>query len=545
MQARTGCAGCLALALIWAGCVNGQATPPGIAALPMPEPPGATISQPSLSDPAAPAPAAPDPAAPEPAAQQPAAPAAGMEPAKSRVPSLFSAKRDEDLGIGSLFLGDLDRDGHDDFFIMAMLPLSMDGRISQSGPVAHIYLYYGRASFPARLSTDDADAVFETMGGGGPLGDVNGDGYADFAIQGRTGVEIVFGSPQRLRGTIAEGTAGVRWKAPPVPQALQAQVGALFMEVYATGVGDYNGDGYDDMVVMATRILDPTASAFNAEVGISASAYLVLGHAGDWPSAEWNPSWSVARFGDLHVADDATTGMVGYDYPLMPMPAGDLDKDGRADLLAQAQGKSFLFYGGRTLSGIVAATQADATITTELYPDLVPIGDADGDGAADLVASSQANLVQVIYGRRWTGTVSPQPDFTIDLNDLGGGRAYAAAGDIDGDGSPEIVVAAPMSGYDFSFQRPPTGALYAVRGTGSRAVGTYRLTDENLLLRGPLAGGRAENSNEGGLGTTLNMDGDVDGDGGFDILTSTPGAVVSAQSLGAVFLVPSTRKTAL
>ena len=482
----------------------------------------------------------------EPGAPQPTAPVtAPAMGAKSREPTLFSATRGEDI-MGSLFLGDIDGDGFDDFFIMARLPLT-DAPSAQLGPSVRFYVYYGRASFPARLSTDDADAMFVSLGAGGRLGDVNRDGYADFAIQREAGLEIVLGSPQRLRGTIAEGTTGVRWMAPAAPQGLQAQIGVTFMDVYAMGIGDYNADGYDDMAVLAARLLDPKGSTQTPNVEIASSAYLVLGHGGDWPSAEWNPSWSVARFGDQRVADDVTNGVIAYDYPLTPMPAGDLDKDGRDDLLATGSGKTFVFYGGRTLSGTVDPAQADATFTHEIYVQPMALGDADGDGAADLVLPTRENTLQVIYGRRWSGDVSLQPDLTIDLNELEGGRAYAAAGDIDGDGSPEIVVAAPMSGYDFSsnIARLPTGALYVVRGTGTRAFGTYRLREENLLLRGPVAGGRSEEVSDSGLGTTLSMTGDVDGDGALDILTSAPGAILSAQSLGAVFLIPSTRKTPL
>jgi FG-GAP repeat/FG-GAP-like repeat len=556
MQARTGSAGCLALALILAGCraasvvgTSGQSTPPDAApppsAPPMAEPPAGPVSPAAAPDPASavPTPAAPDPAAPDPAAPM----GTPVMATKARVPSLFSARRGEDVGMHNPFLGDVDGDGFDDFFIMAMLPQPTDFTFPLFGPEAHVYLYYGRANFPSRLSTDDADAVFLTTGGAsGPLGDVNGDGYADFSIMHRGATTIIFGSPQRLRGMIAEGSIGTRWGAPPATQASAAHM--VPMEVYAMGVGDYNGDGYDDIAVTATRELDPIAAVLNGDFGFTMSSYLVLGHGGDWPSIRWDPSLAVARFGEEHVPADPGTGQMAFDYPLMPMRAGDLDKDGRDDLLLPGMKTMFLFYGGRTLSGVVTAAQADASMAHEISLMPGPLGDADGDGAADLMMPTHEGTVQVVYGRRLSGVVTLQPDLTIDMNGIGGGPGNAAAGDIDGDGSPEIVVAAAMSGYDFEggVMRPPTGALYVVRGTGTRAVGTYKLTEENLLMRGPLAGAQGPNmSAGGGLGTTLNVNGDVDGDGGLDILTSSPGAIVSAQSLGAVFLVPSTPRTPL
>ena len=526
MRAQMGLAGCrvLALSFALAGCMSDSVV--GTSGTPPAAPP-------QVAPMAEPAPALPPPAA---------APVMASKPKET---SLFSSKRGEDVGMSNLFLGDIDGDGFDDFFIMSVIPQpNPDVFLPELlGHEARIYVYYGRPNFPTRLSIDDADAVFESASGGtGPLGDINGDGYDDFVIQRGLGmVEIIFGSHQRLKGMVTQGAAGVLWIGLPTPMPFTGDVS----EFYMTRAGDFNGDGFDDLAVGSSRPWEAGEDNPESFFALMSSFYLVLGHGGAWPSVHWDPSMAVARFGTDHFQGDETVGQSAYDMPLAPAAAGDLDADGYDDLTVPGAAKTYIFYGGRPLSGIVRGTDADASIAHYAFSLPTAMGDADGDGAADLVVGSLGGGMQVLYGKRWVGANEIEGDLEIDTTAVSAGQTAAAAGDIDGDGAPDIVLAAAQSGYDWSsnIARPPTGALYVVRGTGYRQLGTYALKPTDLLMKGPLAGAQDQNSPQSGLGTTLSMSGDVDGDGGRDILTSSPGAIVSAQSLGAVFLLPSTPKT--
>lgn len=88
--------------------------------------------------------------------------------------------------IGILGPGDLNGDGLDD------LVYTLYGSDSASpeafDPLGAVYVVYGSADPPAEMTADDADVTI--LGNGdpwfayswGPAGDVNGDGYADFAV---------------------------------------------------------------------------------------------------------------------------------------------------------------------------------------------------------------------------------------------------------------------------------------------------------------------------------------------------------------------------
>jgi hypothetical protein len=525
MQARRGSAGCVVLALVLTACQQDSLVGKSGSAQPGAPANGAPVSPPIAAQPSA------------------VPPAKAMPP---RMPSLFSSKGGEDVGSSNPYLGDIDGDGFDDFFILALLPQPLPTAAPGiAGNQARIYLFYGRADFPTRLSTENADAVFESFElGSGPLGDINGDGYADFVISRIGSIEIIFGSPQRLVGMVAEGTAGLRWTPVPAPSIYPAPYPTA---LFPYALGDYNGDGYADLGVNASRLVDASENDPPVFGFLDQSVFLVLGHGGSWPEGQWDPSWAVARFG--YDFEHVEPGGTRYRQSLTPIPAGDLDADGFDDLLVHGPNGAYLFYGGRPLTGVVSVDQADATIPygDDSGPPL-PLGDADGDGAADLLVAAPDSGIGVVYGTRWSGRGALPVGLSIYVAGVGGSREpVAAAGDIDGDGLPEIVVAAAMAGRDAvsDVPRPPAGALYVIRGTGSRALGEYHLNEGNLLLRGPKAGAPAGDPYDSGLGWTLSMTGDVDGDGGRDILTSSPGAITSAQSLGAVFLVPSTPRMPL
>jgi len=80
--------------------------------------------------------------------------------------------------------------------------------------------------------------------------------------------------------------------------------------------------------------------------------------------------------------------------------------------------------------------------TTDLHPNDIAIADFDGDGKPDMVTANNyisgvLSSISVLRNTSITGTVSfaPKQDFTN-----GAGSYGIAAGDIDGDGKPDIVV---------------------------------------------------------------------------------------------------------
>ena len=451
-------------------------------------------------------------------------------PVKAKLPTTISAGEHELIGGNSPILGDVDGDGLDDF-IVVMLQL---GDPLQEAPTMHAYLFYGRSDFPEQLSTADADATFRADGDATPLGDVNGDGFADFGLQYATGFEIVTGRSKRFEGLHDKRSTGRVWEAEQLPPPFaQGIVGTLELVQPA---GDVNCDGRADLVVWARRLAAENEPEPAGAFGLVESSFLVLG-ATELPSGVWDPRWAAASFG----APDASHEEFGWTGRVMPSAVGDLDADGCSDLAAFYMMRTVVYFGheGEWTGAVTPTGQLPFTDVG-----FTAIGDLDGDGADDLAFSNTQQRLGVVYGAkdRWPADALPTLTIMLDQPNQLQFEFSFGAGDIDGDGSAELVIGSSMYGLESGVEPVSArGAMYAFRGTGKRSVGSYALGDSDLLLLGPAhdpsAGPVDPEGDAGGsgVGSTLSIGGDVDGDGARDILTGAP----SAGTRGAVFLIPS------
>jgi len=159
--------------------------------------------------------------------------------------SISGIKASESLGHTMSRIGDVNNDGRDDFFVAGY---------AWSGVPNQSYVVLGTpASSPgnktsALLTTGDGGYRLLDSGSIGaglsaaPLGDWNGDGFADFAVASTAGPVLVVngrqGSNQIDLAAVRAGTGGYEIR----PAGNVKPTGAL-------GLGDINGDNLDDLMV--------------------------------------------------------------------------------------------------------------------------------------------------------------------------------------------------------------------------------------------------------------------------------------------------------
>ena len=181
------------------------------------------------------------------------------------------------------------------------------------------------------------------------------------------------------------------------------ELGTIYFTSEGIALGDFDGDGKTDAAV---AVGDNRASALVFR-GLGTGAFeapVVI------PTVSSNPQIS-----------DGTTAIA----------AGDLDDDGRDDLvLACFELTNQIVVRRSTGSGFTGPDQIAVPSPVD-----VKLGDVDGDGHLDAVASNlESGALSLLYGKGDGSFVAPIP------LPAGPHSAYLAVSDFDGDGHADIAV---------------------------------------------------------------------------------------------------------
>ncbi len=364
------------------------------------------------------------------------------------------------------------------------------------------------------------------------VGDVDGDGLADFATAARgndTGgsaagqTYVVTGAQLAASAPTSFGNATYRFVGDAAEDYLNVSTGPL---------GDVDGDGLSDLLFNALR---------NDDAGTNRGAvYLVLGAGLAAGEYDVDAAADVTWYGEA--ADDF--GEHGY-------TGADIDGDGLDDVILNASGndaggsgagKAYLFFAAGGLAGGSVAT-ADYTFVGENAGDAAGFcsadaGDVDGDGTDDLLivaigaddGGSGAGKVHLLLGGGLTGSGTVDlsaADYALVGENAGDGVGYVVAGlpDTDGDGLSDVFV----SGNANDRGGTESGAAYVVLGSSFGSTPTIDLSAADYILVGENAGDYA--------GIVVSSGGDVDADGLTDLWLGAQGHNGVGADSGAAYLV--------
>jgi len=411
----------------------------------------------------------------------------------------------DQAGHGVAGVGDVDGDNLDDVLIGAP-EYDDNGRA---------YLFLGSSLVgESQLSLASADAIFDGVGYGeraGALvaaaGDVDGDTLADFLISAPDqnsgpgyysgGVYLIFGST--VVAGLAAGTTVFDLSAADL--LFQNVANADDVGCSIASAGDVDGDGRDDVLIGARGVDAAGSGSVQDNTG---AAYLVLGSTiTGHVAVPGNTVFSLADADATFVGEnpgDAAGYAVGA--------AGDVDGDGFADLLVGAphwgavagnwRGRTYL-YRGVTVRHAMAIT---------FGVDTLPLADAD------MILDAEPNEDDGLFG-----------------------GAQAGPGDIDGDNLDDLLIGSPSAGESSPWSN---GYAYVVLGSSLPPLcspwpacatqSIISMTGADFVVEG------IESYDWASWG--LAYAGDVDADGGDDLLIAAP---ESDYHRGTAYLVSSSQ----
>ncbi|MCB9665063.1 MAG: FG-GAP repeat protein [Alphaproteobacteria bacterium] len=365
------------------------------------------------------------------------------------------------FGLGGMaILPDMDFDG-DDELIMTFPGSSLSGETT-SGMVL---VRRGRAdggAFDMNGTLGDGQGNWDVQILGTRKGGEVGYSVASGDVNGDSVPDLVVGAPGARVPNLGQGAVYVFFGpladgTIPIDNADLTLRGAGAEHRTGTDVvvANLDGDDYDDIVVSA-----PGYSNATGKVG---RVYVFRGG---------NPLFGTY---DLPASAASTfTGTVAGGDAGRTLALSDLDGDTFSDLVVGAPrvgaletGAAYVFYGAAALPGTLtpAATITGGSLGEQFTIALDAAGDVDGDGTGDLVIGTIQNAAYVVGGHttRWSGTVAVG---TIDLVKAQGGigaqagRSVAGAGDLNADGYDDVVIAA----VDDDTRARDAGAAYVLYG---------------------------------------------------------------------------------
>jgi hypothetical protein len=371
-------------------------------------------------------------------------------------------------------IGDVDSDRVPDFVTSA------PSKALGGANAGRVYVYSSKRG--TLLWTSDGKPGERYGAGIEAAGDVNGDGAGD----------VIAAAPFAGYAKILSGRDGA------VLLTLKADSVNEAFGMHVSGVADVNGDRVPDVIVGAPG--NPRAPG-----DLTGRAYIYSGKDGALLF-----TFKGERAADQFGAAVSGSKTAGKTLIVVGAPAAGPQRTGRAYVYTSLSEKpAFVVDADDTGSALAAMFVS------------VP-GDVDADGREDVFLSDWPNAAKgPSTGRVYVHSGASGRrlyTFTGETAGDGLGTSQSIAGDVDGDGTPDLIVGA----WQFSGAAAGAGKSYLYSGKTGALLKTY-------TCRTP---GDAFGFDAVGMG-------DIDADGAVDLLITSAWSAVSGFHSGRVFIISS------
>ncbi|HEY9167078.1 MAG TPA: FG-GAP-like repeat-containing protein [Candidatus Kryptonia bacterium] len=326
-------------------------------------------------------------------------------------------------------ISDLDGDGRPDLLL-----------VSNSSGVISFYpntTWSGNTSFAVEI-----DSSTGTLPEGLAVADLDGDGKPDVAVVNNLSRTISVYRNTSVSGTIS---FAARLDFPIAINPSRIAIGDIDGDgkpdlVVTTGPPDslmvYRNTSSAGNITFAPAVSFPTGSQ-PASIAISDL------------DGDGKPDLAVANGGSKAVSiyrNMSTPGSISFaakwdlstESNLIDLVVADMDGDGRPDIAVPNMNTNTVsvFRNTSTVGNISFSSSGDLVAGSQ--PLLLGVGDLDGDGRADLVAVNSGDRTMLVYRNTSSaGNIS----FTTGVSySIGGNPSSIALGDLSGDGKPEITI---------------------------------------------------------------------------------------------------------